>query len=91
MFVFFVFFFWFRGGVFVFDFLYCDKCLMMRWCFAMADFLFVFCFLYVQPRGVGGFWHVEIIVYQYAFLCSGLISRFLCDKSVFSVQVTDCG
>ena len=73
-------------------FFYCDKCLMMLWCFAMADFLFCFLFCVCSSWGVGGFWHVEIIVYQYAFLCSGLISRFLCDKIiVFCVQVTDCG
>ena len=44
-------------------FLCCGKCLMLLWCFAMADFFvsfFVFCVC--RSLGVGGFRHVEIVV-----------------------------
>ena len=65
-------------------FLCCGKCLMLPWCFAMADFLFLFLFFVCAGRWAWVvFWHVEIVVCRCVFLCSGLISWFCAINSLF--------
>ena len=59
-------------------FLCCGKCLMLPWCFVMADFLFLFLFFVCAGRWAWVvFWHVEIVVCRCVFLCSGWYYCFL--------------